>query len=32
MLEGAVSRKPSHEGRLGATEWHEPGLRLKWQS
>ena len=22
----------SHEGRLGAMDWHEPGLRLKWQS
>jgi gluconolactonase len=22
----------SHEGHLGAMEWHEPGLRLNWQT
>ena len=21
----------SHEGKLGAMEWHEPGHRLNWQ-
>jgi gluconolactonase len=21
----------SHEGQLGAMDWHEPGLRLNWQ-